>query len=713
MRILSNLAGVAVVVVTKKDDHVEAINTALRDAGHAAHCIRVEKIAGLEAAIREKNAELVAVFGTSEPEKLKPIISACAASDPEVPILLVSDEVSEDAIAAAMAMGARDLVSLSNIPRLQAVATRELRSWRLENALQSVKTSANQYKQELNSLKQGSVEAIADIQEGIIVNANPAWLEMFGVNPEDDLIGHPIMDLCAAADRPALKGALVACQRGKWKDSKLNVKGLKADDSNFPVAFSMEIVEHDGEPAVRMLVAADRHEEKTPVSLVEQAIQRDPLTGFFNRTHFINMATQRLDAAPSGGVRAIAFIRPDRFSKARNDIGLAGTEYALSHLAQMLREYMQPNDIYGRFAGTMFAVMLERGTMADTEAWAEQLLQNISETVFEHDEKSTAVTCSIGLCETDSAEYAIDKMLSEAERACHVARKQGGNRTSLSATSGAAKKIRQDDTIWVPRIRGSLMENRFRLEHQPIASLNCDIDGAYDTLVRMLDEEGNTILPSEFMPVAERTGLTKNIDRWVIGASLSFCASNHAKLVFIRLSRDSLLDKTLPEWLKEQTSQAGIAPENICLEVRETIAVQHLRQTQELASSLQQAGFKFALEHFGKGDNSARIFSKIPMSFAKIDGSLMQGLHKNANLQNDVKELARLAQEHNILTIAERVQDANTMAVLWQLGISYIQGNYVQNSEIIIEDTSQSSVTTLGLATPIKIETEVEVDAGV
>ena len=118
---------------------------------------------------------------------------------------------------------------------------------------------------------------------------------------------------------------------------------------------------------------------------------------------------------------------------------------------------------------------------------------------------------------------------------------------------------------------------------------------------------------------------------------------------------------------------------------------------------------------FGKGDNSARIFSKIPMGFAKIDGSLMQGLHKNANLQNDVKELARLAQEHNILTIAERVQDANTMAVLWQLGISYIQGNYVQNSEIIIEDTSQSSVTTLGLATPIKIETkaEVEVDAGV
>jgi diguanylate cyclase (GGDEF)-like protein/PAS domain S-box-containing protein len=708
VRILSEVAGVSIIVVTRKDDHVEAINIALRDAGHAAHCIRVEKTSQIETAITEKKAELLTFFDTGDPANLQTIVALCAGNQPQIPVLLVSESVSEDSIAAAMALGVRDVVSLANIQRLQAVATRELRACRLENALQAMMSSASQYKQELNSLKQVSVEAIADIQEGIIVNANPAWLELFGLDAETDLIGHPIMDLCSVADRPALKGALVACQRGKWSDSKLNIKGLKQDESSFPVSFSMEVVEHDGEPAVRIIVAADRTEEKTPVSLIEQAIQRDQLTGFFTRTHFLNMAAQRLDKAPAGGVRAIAFIRPDRFAKAREDIGLAGTETALSHLAQLLREFMQPTDIYGRFGGTMFAIMLERGTMADAEAWADQLLQNIAETVFEYDEKSTAITCSIGLCESDSADKSMDELVSESERACRAARKQGGNRYALSATSGAAKKIRQDDTIWVPRIRGALMENRFRLEHQPIASLNVEIESAYDTLVRMLDEEGNTILPSEFMPVAGRTGLTKNIDRWVIGASMSFCASSQANLVFVRLSRDSLLDKTLTDWLINQTRESNIAPEKICFEISEEIAVQHLRQTQELAKSLQQSGFKFALEHFGKGDNSARVFAKVPMSFAKIDGGLMQGLHKNTNLQNEVKELSRIAREHDILTIAERVQDANTMAVLWQLGISFIQGNYVQNNEIIIEDTSQSSVTTLALKKP-PIEAEAEV----
>lgn len=281
--------------------------------------------------------------------------------------------------------------------------------------------------------------------------------------------------------------------------------------------------------------------------------------------------------------------------------------------------------------------------------------------------------------------------------ACRKARQNSGNQLTLSESSGAAKKIRQDDTIWVPRIRGALMENRLRLEHQPIAGLNDDIDGAYDTLVRMLDEDGNTILPSEFMPVAERKGLTKNIDRWVIGASFSFCSANNAKLIFVRLSRDSLLDDTLLPWLNTQIKDAGIDPSQICFEVSEDVAVRHLRQSQGLAEGLRSSGFKFAIEHFGKSESSNRTIEKITMDFAKIDGSLMQGLHKNPATQAKVKELARLARDNAVATIAERVQDANTMAVLWQLGVSFIQGNYVQGSEIVIEDTSQSMMTTQAL----------------
>jgi diguanylate cyclase (GGDEF)-like protein/PAS domain S-box-containing protein len=704
---LNDSVGVSVLIIAIKDDHVAAINTALRDAGHASHCQRISKPGDLEAAITKTPPEIILLFAEADSVELKQVVKIRNTYEPNTPILLVNDKVDEVNIVTAMRNGARDVVSLQNVERLQAVAGRELGTYRLENALEKMMGSASQYKQELQSLKQLTVDAIADIQEGIVVNANPAWLELFGFAEDMDLSGHPLMDLCTESDRATLKGGLVACQKGKWTDSKLDIKCIRQDGSELPLALSLENVEYDGDPAVRVLVSPEQTNEEMPEILIEQAIQRDQGTGFFNRSHFLNIVGKRLEQAPAGGVRAVVYLRPDKFSKALDDIGLIGTEVIITQIAQTLREFTQPSDIYGRFGGTMFSIMLERGTMSDVEAWAGQLLKTINDSVFEYEDHSTVITCTLGMCEVDSAEASINKLLCDAERACKAGRQAGGNRIQLSKSSGAAKKIRQDDTIWVPKIRGALMENRLRLEHQPIGSLNEDIEDTYDTLVRMLDEEGNTILPGEFMPVAERTGLSKNIDRWIIGASMSFCNANNANLVFIRLSGDSLLDESLPVWLKKQATQSKIKPDRLCFEVSEDLVAKHMRHAQKLAEALRKEGFKFAVEHFGRADDSTRIITHIPMDYMKIDGTLMQGLHKNTDAQNKVKEYARQAKEKDIRTIAERVQDANTMAVLWQLNISYIQGNYVQNQEIIIEDTSHSSVT----AKVLNIETKEETPA--
>ncbi len=691
---LKDSAGVPILVVGASPDDVAAIDRALRDAGHAAHCSRAENPAQVEAAFDNPPVSLVMVFGQHDCSELEHAIRTRDTTSPNTPVLMVTDKVDEDVIASAMSLGARDAVTLHNVPRLQAVAGRELRAHRLENALENVMGSAQQYKQELNSLKQITVDAIADIQEGIIVHANPAWVELFGFDEGHDLTGEMIMDLCAKSDRPTLKGALVACQKGKWSEPTLDIKALRNDGAEFPLSINLDNAEFDGEPAVRMLVSPEPATEQLPERMIEQAIQRDPTTGFYNRTHFMNSVDGRLQQAPTGGVRAIAYIRPDRFSRALDDIGLMGTEAVITQLAQLLREFTQPSDIYGRFGGTMFCIMLERGTMSDVEAWAEHLLASVADAVFEHEDHSTAITCTVGLCEVDSSKTSLIDLLSDAEKACKNGRNGGGNRIQLSESSGVAKKIRQDDDIWIPKIRSALMENRLRLEHQPVGSMNEDIEGAYDTLVRMHDEEGNTILPSEFMPVAERTGLSKNIDRWVIGASISFCAANNAELVFVRLSSDSVKDETLVEWLDNQVKNSGLETHKICFEIAEELAIKHMRHAQKLGEELRAKGFRFAIEHFGIAEDAPRIIKLIPMDFVKIDGSLMQGLHKNTSVQTRVKELARQASEKGIKSVAERVQDANTMAVLWQLGIEYIQGNYVQAQEIVIEDTSQSSITT-------------------
>ncbi|MFQ5634966.1 MAG: EAL domain-containing protein, partial [Gammaproteobacteria bacterium] len=229
------------------------------------------------------------------------------------------------------------------------------------------------------------------------------------------------------------------------------------------------------------------------------------------------------------------------------------------------------------------------------------------------------------------------------------------------------------------------------LVHQPISGLTEEIDGVFDTRVQMVDEQNSVVLASEFIPAAERANMIKNVDRWVIGASLSFCVAKKPSLVFVRLSGDSVNDHSLIGWLDARLRSSSVDPATICFQVAENVAAQFLKQTKSIAEKLRSAGFRFAIDHVGLGRDPGQILSHIPMDYMKIDGSLMQGLHRNTEAQGKVSALTNAARRLTIRPIAERVEDANTMAILWQLGVAYIQGNYIQMHGVVLEDTQTIS----------------------
>ena len=260
-------------------------------------------------------------------------------------------------------------------------------------------------------------------------------------------------------------------------------------------------------------------------------------------------------------------------------------------------------------------------------------------------------------------------------------RELGGNQMYAVDKADTDTRVQAYDKIWVKHIKSALMENRFRLVQQPIASLLGEDKGMFDVLVRMLDEQGNEVLPAEFIAAAERNDLMKNIDRWVIGASMSFAANRKATCIFVRVSKDTILDKSLIGWLETQLKSLKIEPKRLCIQVTEELATQYVRQTKELADNLRKLGFRFAIEHFGTGRDPLKLLTDIGMNFIKVDGSLMQGLSTNQLQQQRVKGLVEAAKRKGVETVAERVEDANTMAVLWQLGIEFIQGYFVNAPE--------------------------------
>ncbi|MBK7250152.1 MAG: diguanylate cyclase [Gammaproteobacteria bacterium] len=516
-------AAVPLIVLSPSRDPVEAINAVLRRAGHPVHCTWLPGVRDLADALAQINPEML-VCAPASADDAAAMGAMRDAVAPEVPMLFLHEAVDEAVIAAALRCGARDAVSLGNIERLRAVAERELRAFRLERALNGTLLSARNYRNQLEAVLARSNDAIVQVQEGIVVDANPAWLELFGIEEGGTITGQPLMDLFEDDCQPALKGALVACQQGRWSDHTLKTSARLADGAGIALELLLAAGEFDGEPCVRLIVPARRRDERQLESELADALRRDPGTGLLHRRPLLEALAERLASPARAGVRYLALIRPDSFAEVERQVGVAASEQVLAEFAGLIKAQLAPSDLAGRFGGVSFLLLLERGNERDIEAWSDQLVTRIRRHVFRSGQKTLTLACTLGLAVVPQHDADLDAAIADALEAVRRGRRAGGARVSRLDRSDADTRVQAYDRIWVTHIKAALMANRFRLVQQPIASLHGEDQQMFDVLVRMLDEQGKEVLPSEFMPAAERNDLLRNIDRWVIGASLSFAA---------------------------------------------------------------------------------------------------------------------------------------------------------------------------------------------
>ncbi|MGE0030011.1 MAG: EAL domain-containing protein [Steroidobacteraceae bacterium] len=681
---MKQTAAVPMIALTRSQDNVEAINKALRNAGHPVHVTWLPDARDLGDALTQASAEMLMLFADEGIVDLSSAMDFRARFAPDVPVLIVREKLDEDAIAQALALGAQDAVTLTNIPRLQLVVGRELRTYRLDRALSTTLASAREYKKQLQHIVEGSTDAIAQVQEGIIVDANPAWLALFGYSTPEEVVGTPLMDAFDPDDHAAIKGALVACMQGKWSGHTLHASALVVSGHTPSLEFQLVRAEFDGDPCVQVVVPARVSDSGEYQRKLEEAMQSDPATGFMHRRYFVEKLRARLAEPVKAGVRCLAYIEPDKYEAVHEELGVLVGEDFLTDFARLLREQVQPGDLAGRFGGHGFMMLLERGNTQDVEAWSEHVVHKVATEVFQAGAKSLSTTCTVGLGPVPPEIQTPEGPANDAYMALRQGRGLGGNRVQLLEHTGAILRLQDQDRVWVKQIKAALMENRFRLVQQPIASLVGEDLGMFDVLLRMLDEKGQEVLPSVFMPAAERNDLMKNIDRWVIGAAMSFCAARKPGALFVRLSQETLSDSTLPAWLDNQLKSARIEPARIVFQVREETAAQQIKDAVALHKALHKRGFRFAIEGFGLGRDTEQMLGHLKPDFVKIHGALMQGLSADQDKQARVKAMVELARGCKAVTIGERVQDANTMAVLWQLGVEFIQGYFVNAPEEVV-----------------------------
>ena len=684
---------ISIAVLTDNQDDVALINGTLRDAGHAAHCHWVNRPEVLSKTLGDHQVELLILNSDRYADPIRNVIKQKDRFNPEVPLIALAKDADESAIQKALLHGACDLVSMGLKRRLQAVVSRELRALRVERALNSTLHSATAYRKQVRDYMHESVNAIALVAEGIITEANNSWVKLFKLKSFEDIDGMPLMDSFDPESHAALKGAIVATTSGKWREDEiLQAKVAHEENESFELRF--RIVDVDGTSAVQVVIVPPANTNE-PTKLVHDALKRDPTTLLFHRAQLLERITKRLKHKPQAGLHVLAYIKPDNFGELAQKIGYIDSEEILAQFAEEMRRRLHPRDVAGRFEGTALMVLLERGNANDAEVWGNQLAKHIEQKSFEVGQTSTHLTCSVGVCAVSDVFGSLEELVGATVDAWRHARDAGGNRALLSQKLDEDTRQREFDAIWVKHLKSALMDNRFKLASLPIAGLRSDSVRMYDLLVRMIDEQGNSVLPSEFLGAAERNNMMKNIDRWMIIAAMDFCEQHDADRVFVRLSRQSVVDGTTAAWMQQEFEKREFDCSRLVAQIPERDAAKHIKQTQSLVGGLRRLGVAFAIEHYGVDQERFQILDMLKPDYIKIDGELMHSLMTESSMQEGVQRIVDAANERGIRTIAERFENANAMAVLFQLGLDYMQGHYVHEPEVVLEDQKSGQHTTL------------------
>jgi EAL domain-containing protein (putative c-di-GMP-specific phosphodiesterase class I) len=278
-------------------------------------------------------------------------------------------------------------------------------------------------------------------------------------------------------------------------------------------------------------------------------------------------------------------------------------------------------------------------------------------------------------------------LMSDAATALRKAQTEGGNRISINDPSAQDKAAAEKAQQWLKAVDHALAHDGFVLYNQPIISLHGAEGDFYEILLRMSGPNGE-ILPGHFLPIAERNGRMPAIDRWVIAKAIRTIAererAGHRTTFFIKLTPQSLEDLTLVPWIAQQLKSERQRGDSLVFEMPESKVVTSLKQVRAFAKALEQIHCQFALEQFGAGLNSFQLLKHVPAHYLKIDRHYMADLPKQKENQEKVKDICNQAHQAGKLTVAEFVEDAASMSILFGCGVNFVQGNFLQEPEKVL-----------------------------
>ena len=668
-------------------NEAEAMVSRLRNAGNAVRPLRPETLDELVAMLAQQPVDMVLADHASVLLPFDQVAKAVMGCGRDVPLLAVLDGITDDILEAVQEVGAQ-AVALRERPQqfIKSVLTEwhDLESRRSQRLLE---VQMRETQRRCDMLIDSSRDPIAYIHEGMHIRANQAYLEMFGYESFDDVEGMSLLDLVAPGDVDGFKALLKSLSKGEPPPPSYNLTARDAEGNDFPAVMEFTAAQYQGEHCLQVIFRHQTMDVDPDLAReMEELRQRDQTTGLLNRPTFLLRLEESVnDAAKHQAQHGLLLIEPDNYQRIVQEVGLGNADGLLHAIATCLRNTLEAagkgaSAWAARFSEHSFAV-LAPGDHVATQALAERIRKAFSEEVFEVGGKSSTITASIGGVQIGEKIASVNQVLAKASNGVKTSMDAGGNNIDIFDPSAVDRAEQERILAWVDRLRDALANNRFLLHYQPIIPLLGMPQALYETYLRLDGGNGEVIGPGSFLHIAEEHGLMAEIDRWVIGKAIETMGARKraGKPVglMVKIDQASLLDAGLPSYIGYKLAEHGVDGSALLLQLPESKVFVNLRATQEFAAGLGKYGCKLVLEQFGAGLDSFQLLTHFTPGYIKIDRSYIEDLSKNANNQQRVREIAEKARSQGILSIAEFVQDANSMTILFSCNVDYVEGDFL------------------------------------
>lgn len=410
----------------------------------------------------------------------------------------------------------------------------------------------------------------------------------------------------------------------------------------------------------------------------------DPLTGLPNRPAFdVTLRAACTQAKQSQQSNYLLYLDLDHFKVVNDTCGHAAGDQLLREIAPILKCALRPGDYLARLGGDEFGAIL-MNLESDTAAQiARKLIASVDDYQLTYGTQTFKVSLSVGITSTSYPGDDYSVVLAQADTACYTAKDRGRGRVQIYKADDLEIRRAEQTVSWSQRIQHAFEDDKFEIYLQSIMSRDKKLVG-FEALIRMHDNDNSIILPSDFLPSAQRMSWMTRIDQWAVTEVLKIISARkhpHSTYISVNLSARSISDPSFANWLLGALEPHWAANECLRFEITETEYLQTAQAELNFFSELRRRGYRISLDDFGCGYNSFNLLKRLRVDGLKIDSSFTHDLMRDPVDRALIEAIASIGRSMDIEVTAEGVEDEQTYLILHKMGVGAFQGHLFHQAE--------------------------------